>query len=172
MASKAAALAVLLLLVALCVAEELVLRDKDRLGVEGPCSRQFKTAEFEDILMREDACTAVVVGATWDGHYKGYRNLMNWVNLTNELCGMGVDFGYYYFSGSATENALPPVCEDWEPGTRGSYEMRVFGWGKHLGLLRSARARAPVEEVAEELFALCGLPNPYSPPSAQRKDEL
>lgn len=149
---------VLLGLVVLVTAEEdpYLARASNHPGIAGPCSAYVSTPDLRAAVADEGVCTVVLVGASWDGHYKAYRSSEYWLHLTNELCSEEFTFVYSYYSGFRDAFELPDIADDWRHGTIGSYEIRAFRGGRDLGRSEVAMRRAPPAEVAEELHRLCG----------------
>jgi hypothetical protein len=85
-------------------------------------------------------CTAVVVGATWDGHFKHWvLNRRVWVDLAAQYAASNensdeLEFGFLiYASGVHGTETLPNVAENaWTSASPGSFQIRIFKDGKVL----------------------------------------
>jgi hypothetical protein len=115
---------------------------------------------------RKEICTLLVVGATWDGHFRVWLKNGSWERIERVLSQSKqrmrakIELGYFLYH----DQRLPKITSDaWAQPSIGSYEIVMFKDGKTLQregvnkLLRPPRSheRYDDEELRERLEMIC-----------------
>ena len=111
---------------------------------------QFNQTSLINAAKRSHICTLVVVGATWDGHFKHWIRYGNW-KLLNQLFKknadeISIEMGYFLYN----VESLPQITSDaWPSITIGSYDVVMFKNGKALERNRINELLRPSQKYRE-----------------------
>lgn len=109
-----------------------------------PCLDMYRSAEkLVEAVNRTDVCTLLVMGATWDGHYKAWFSLGLWQAIADAVCDdPAIEVGVFHYSGAPAGEPGSIPSELGIGATLGSYSPRVWVAGRDLGELAPIRGKS------------------------------